>query len=59
MFLVVPAEHLEEVKEKLRGNDMWVFAETGGKTAYVNQAPETGKSPIASLEEKLLVVAEQ
>jgi 4-amino-4-deoxy-L-arabinose transferase-like glycosyltransferase len=39
VFLVVPSEHLAEVREKLNGDSMWVFAETGGKTAYVNRAP--------------------
>jgi hypothetical protein len=38
VFLVVPSEHLDEVKAKLGGNSMWVFAETGGKTAFVNQS---------------------
>jgi hypothetical protein len=27
---------------------MWVLAETGGKTAYVNQPPDQGNLPTAS-----------
>ena len=53
VFLVVPEEHKEEVRERLPGNSMWVFAETGGKTVYVNQSPEPGRLPLASLEGKL------
>jgi 4-amino-4-deoxy-L-arabinose transferase-like glycosyltransferase len=48
VFLVVPAEHKEEVRERLAGNSMWVLAETGGKTAYVNQPPDQGNLPTAS-----------
>jgi 4-amino-4-deoxy-L-arabinose transferase-like glycosyltransferase len=50
VFLVVPVEHEEEVREKLRGNSIWVLAETGGKTVYVNQPLEPGEIPIARLE---------
>src|ERR1019366_3520664 len=58
VFLVVPSEHLEEVREKLRGNSMWVFAETGGKTVYVNQAPEPGRAPVVRLDERLRLAAQ-
>ena len=53
VFLVVPDVHRADVGERLPGNSMWIFAETGGKTAFVNQPPETGKPPIASLDGKL------
>jgi len=52
VFLVVPSEHLEEVKAKLSGDSMWVFAEIGGKTAYVNRMPGTGMSRVATFDEK-------
>jgi len=39
VYLVVPVEHKEEVRARLPENSMWVLAETGGKTAYVNQPP--------------------
>ena len=58
VFLVVPMEHKEEVRERLPGNSMWVFAETGGKTVYVNQPPEPGRSPLGSLEGKLKLEVE-
>ena len=53
VFLVVPAEHKEEVRERLPGNSVWVFAEAGGKTVYVNQPLEPGQAPLESLEGKL------
>jgi 4-amino-4-deoxy-L-arabinose transferase-like glycosyltransferase len=53
VFLVVPAEHKEEVREKLPGNSIWVLAETGGKTVYVNQPPDRGRFPLAYLEGSL------
>jgi hypothetical protein len=45
----VPVEHKDEVLERLPENSMWVLAETGGKTAFVNQPPEPGNLPVASL----------
>jgi hypothetical protein len=48
VFLVVPEEHIPEVREKLRGDSMWVYADTGGKIAYVNQPPEPGAPPVAT-----------
>jgi 4-amino-4-deoxy-L-arabinose transferase-like glycosyltransferase len=57
VFLVVPAEHKEEVRERLPGKFIWVFAETGGKTVYVNQPPEPGQPSLASLEGKLNLTA--
>src|SRR6266853_338597 len=49
VYLVVPAEHKEEVRERLPENSMWVLAETGGKTAYVNQPPDQVNTPTASV----------
>ncbi len=53
VFLVVPAEHESDVRARLPGNSIWVFAETGGKTVYVNQPTEPGVSPLGSLVGKL------
>lgn len=53
VFLVVSAEHIKDVRERLPGNSIWVFAETGGKTVYVNRPPEPGQPPLAQLDEKL------
>jgi len=52
VFLVVPAEHKEEVRKRLPGNSIWILAETGGKTVYVNRPPVPGQPPVASLGEK-------
>ena len=57
MFLVVPEEHKEEVRMKLPANSLWVFGETGGKTAYVNQPTEFGVLPVTSIEGNLGTVA--
>jgi hypothetical protein len=57
VFLVVPAEHKEEVKERLPGNSIWVLAETGGKTVYVNQPPDPVRFPLAYLEGNLKLAA--
>ena len=48
VFLVVPLEHEEEVRKKLAGHSVWLFAEAGGKTVYLNQSPEPGQSPLGS-----------
>ena len=53
VFLVVPAEHKEEVRERLPGNSIWEFAEDGGKTVYLNQPFGTAQASVASLEGKL------
>ena len=37
VFLVVPAEHKQEVRERFPATSIWVFAESGGKIVYVNQ----------------------
>jgi 4-amino-4-deoxy-L-arabinose transferase-like glycosyltransferase len=48
VFLVVPVAHQEEVRERLAGNSIWKFAETGGKTVYLNQPLEPQASSMAS-----------
>lgn len=58
VFLVVSAEHIKDVRERLPGNSIWVFAETGGKTVYVNQPLEPGQPPLAQLDEKLKLAAQ-
>jgi hypothetical protein len=58
VFLVVSAEHIEDVRARLPGNSIWVFAESGGKTVYVNQPPEPGQPPLAQLDEKLKLAAQ-
>ena len=57
VFLVVPAAHDEEVRGRLPGKSFWVFAETGGKTIYVNHPPEVGRTSLASLAEDLKLTA--
>ncbi len=57
VFLVVPQAHDEEVHGRLPGNSMWVFAEGGGKTIYVNQPPEPSMAHRASLSEDLKIAA--
>jgi 4-amino-4-deoxy-L-arabinose transferase-like glycosyltransferase len=37
IFLVVPAEHLEDARNRLPKNSVWELAEAGGKTVYMNQ----------------------
>ena len=60
VFLVVAAEHKEDVLARLRGNSIWVFAESGGKTVYVNQPPGPGQPPLVQLDgnEKLKLAAQ-
>jgi 4-amino-4-deoxy-L-arabinose transferase-like glycosyltransferase len=56
VFLVVPVEHKEDVRERLPVNSMWQFAETGGKTVYMNQPLVTGQMSIASAEARRLTL---
>lgn len=53
VFLVVPAEHKEDVRERLPEDSLWVFAETGGKTVYVNQPLQAGQLSLGSFRGKL------
>jgi 4-amino-4-deoxy-L-arabinose transferase-like glycosyltransferase len=57
VFLVVPEEHKEEVRERLPGNSVWEFAETGGKTVYLNQPLETGQASLGFSEGRLTLTA--
>ncbi len=57
VFLVVPVEHKREVRERLPENSMWVLAETGGKTVYMNQPLDRDKAPIASVGDKAKLAA--
>ena len=50
VFLVIPAEHKAEVRRRLPSNSVWEFAESGGKTVYLNQPLEAGQMSLASLE---------
>jgi 4-amino-4-deoxy-L-arabinose transferase-like glycosyltransferase len=52
VFLVVPMEHAEEVRQRLPGNSMWVLAETGGKAVYMNQPLGPGQPPLSSAGDK-------
>ncbi len=58
VFLVVPVEHKQDVRERLPNDSMWVFAETGGKTVYVNQPPEPGQPSLAQRDVKLKLAAQ-
>jgi hypothetical protein len=42
VFLVVPDEDLQQVRNRLPANSMWEFADTGGKAVYTNQPLEAG-----------------
>jgi 4-amino-4-deoxy-L-arabinose transferase-like glycosyltransferase len=57
VFLVVPVEREEEVRERLPVNSVWEFAETGGKTVYLNQPLEAGQVSLASLKGRLKLTA--
>jgi|HubBroStandDraft_6_1064221.scaffolds.fasta_scaffold32010_1 4-amino-4-deoxy-L-arabinose transferase-like glycosyltransferase len=57
VFLVVPAEHKDEVRERLPGNSVWEFAEAGGKTVYLNQPPVTGQESVAALQGRLTLTS--
>jgi 4-amino-4-deoxy-L-arabinose transferase-like glycosyltransferase len=57
VFLVVPAERSEEVRERLAGDSVWEFAESGGKTVYLNQPPETGQAFLAPVQGKLALTS--
>jgi 4-amino-4-deoxy-L-arabinose transferase-like glycosyltransferase len=57
VYLVVPVEHKEEVRERLPGNTLWVYAETGGKTVFVNQPMVAARLPLTPYEGKLKLTA--
>jgi len=53
VFLVVPDEHLSEVRDRLPANSVWEFGDTGGKAVYMNQPMEPGQLPVASSDAKI------
>jgi hypothetical protein len=55
VFLVVPDEHMEEVRDHLPANSVWEFANTGGKAVYMNQPMNAGQPAVGSPEAKLEV----
>jgi len=57
VFLVVPEEHKEEVRERLPRNSVWEFAETGGKAVYLNQPLVTEQVSLASAKTGALKLA--
>ncbi|HEX3372226.1 MAG TPA: glycosyltransferase family 39 protein [Candidatus Acidoferrales bacterium] len=48
VFLVVPEEHLQQVRELLPQNSVWEFADTGGKVVYLNQPMKPGQPDVRS-----------
>jgi hypothetical protein len=48
VFLVVPDEHLQQVRDLLPKNSVWQFADTGGKAVYMNQPMEPGQPDVRS-----------
>ena len=57
VFLVVPVEHKEELRQRLPGDSLWEFAETGGKAVYLNQPLEIAQPSLASSDARLTSVA--
>jgi hypothetical protein len=57
VFLVVPAEHADEARERLPVNSIWELAEAGGKTVYMNQPLETAQISISLSNGKLRLAA--
>jgi 4-amino-4-deoxy-L-arabinose transferase-like glycosyltransferase len=55
VFLVVPDEHLEEVRSHLPANSIWEFGDTGGKGVYMNQPMEPGQPSVPSSDAKVEV----
>jgi 4-amino-4-deoxy-L-arabinose transferase-like glycosyltransferase len=52
VFLVVPENHQEEALERLPPNSTYVFAQSGGKTVYVNHSVEPNEPTIAELQNR-------
>ncbi len=52
VFLVVPENHQEEALERLPPNSTYVFAQSGGKTVYVNHSVEPNEPTIAELQKR-------
>ncbi|HVA95946.1 MAG TPA: glycosyltransferase family 39 protein [Candidatus Dormibacteraeota bacterium] len=53
VFLVAADEDIPTMRKKLPGNSVWIYAENGGKTVFVNHAPAPGRLPIGPLEGNL------
>jgi 4-amino-4-deoxy-L-arabinose transferase-like glycosyltransferase len=53
VFLVVPDEHLQEVRDRLPKNSVWEFANTGGKAVYMNQPMELRQRGISVSEVRI------
>src|SRR5216683_1083872 len=50
VFLVVPDVHEQEVRVRLPGNTLWLFAQGEGKTVFVNQSTEAWRHSQVALE---------
>jgi hypothetical protein len=46
VFLVVPDEHVQEVRDRLPANSIFEFADTGGKAVYMNQPMDPGQAEV-------------
>jgi 4-amino-4-deoxy-L-arabinose transferase-like glycosyltransferase len=57
VFLVVPDVHKADVLERLPSNTLWVYAETEGKTVFVNQPGGSWSGPSEAVEGKLRLAA--
>jgi 4-amino-4-deoxy-L-arabinose transferase-like glycosyltransferase len=49
VFLIVPAAQLESARARLPLNATWLFAESGGKTAFLNQPRNAAQLSIAEV----------
>jgi hypothetical protein len=47
VFLIVPFAQLQNAQARLPLNATWLFAESGGKTAFLNQSLKAGQLSIA------------
>jgi hypothetical protein len=49
VFLIVPLAQLENARARLPLNATWLFAETGGKTAFLNQPLNAAQLSLAEI----------
>ena len=49
VFLIVPSAQLQSARARLTLNATWLFAESGGKTAFLNQPLNAGQLSIAEI----------
>lgn len=49
VFLIVPSAQLQSARARLPLNTTWLFAESGGKTAFLNQPLSAGQLSIAEI----------